>query len=513
MSQKYILAVDEGTTGTRAALLNREGEIIAMFYREFTQYFPRAGWVEHDPEEIWQVTIQVVERVLSKAKVSAADIAAIGITNQRETTVLWEKDTGRPVYRAIVWQCRRTRPLCDELKADGLQETVKDKTGLIIDPYFSATKIKWILDNVPKVREGAKRGKVLFGTVDSWLVWKLTGGKSHLTDYTNASRTMLFNIHSFEWDKELTDIFDVPEEILPQVRPSRDIYGYTKESEVLPGGIPIAGILGDQQAALFGQACFYPGTAKNTYGTGCFLLINTGEKAVNSSKGLLTSISCNEKGNPTYSLEGSIFVGGAAIQWLRDALGLIDAPEETEALARKVEDTGGVYVIPAFVGLGAPYWDPSARGAILGITRGTRKEHLVRATLESIAYQTKDILRVMLQEAGVSIRRIRVDGGAAKNDWLMQFQADILDLPVERPLYVETTSLGVGFLAGLGIGYWKEKEILHLWKREAVFLPQMRKETRKRLYVGWQKAVARILTSSQKGTWKSTIFRKEIHTS
>ncbi|MCK4926057.1 glycerol kinase GlpK [Candidatus Aerophobetes bacterium] len=500
MSKKYILAVDEGTTGTRAALLNREGEIIAMFYREFTQYFPRAGWVEHDPEEIWQVTIQVVERVLSKAKVSAADIAAIGITNQRETTVLWEKDTGRPVYRAIVWQCRRTRPLCDELKADGLQETVKDKTGLIIDPYFSATKIKWILDNVPKVREGVKRGKILFGTVDSWLVWKLTGGKSHLTDYTNASRTMLFNIHSFEWDKELTDIFDVPEEILPQVRPSRDIYGYTEENEVLPRGIPIAGILGDQQAALFGQACFYPGTAKNTYGTGCFLLINTGEKAVNSSKGLLTSISCNEKGNPAYSLEGSIFVGGAAIQWLRDALGLIDAPEETEALARKVEDTGGVYVIPAFVGLGAPYWDPSARGAILGITRGTRKEHLVRATLESIAYQTKDILRVMLQEAGVSIRRIRVDGGAAKNDWLMQFQADILDLPVERPLYVETTSLGVGFLAGLGIGYWKEKEILHLWKREAVFLPQMRKETRERLYVGWQKAVARILTSSQKGT-------------
>ncbi len=380
-----------------------------------------------------------------------------------------------------------------------MQGTVKDKTGLIIDPYFSATKIKGILDNVPNAREGVKRGKILFGTVDSWLVWKLTGGKSHLTDYTNASRTMLFNIHSFEWDKELTDIFDVPEEVLPQVRPSRDIYGYTEENEVLPRGIPIAGILGDQQAALFGQACFYPGTAKNTYGTGCFLLINTGEKAVNSSRGLLTSICCNEKGSPAYSLEGSVFVGGAAIQWLRDALGLIDVPEETEALARKVEDTGGIHVIPAFVGLGAPYWDSSARGAILGITRGTRKERLVRATLESIAYQTKDILRAMLQEAGVCIRRIRVDGGAAKNDWLMQFQADILDLPVERSLCIETTSLGVGFLAGLGIGYWEEKEILHLWKRETVFLPQMREETREELYEGWREAVARILTSSQKG--------------
>jgi len=499
MSEKYVLAIDQGTTGTRAVLLNREGEITALSYRELTQYFPRAGWVEHDPEEIWQATLQVVQGVLSEAKVSGTDIASIGITNQRETTILWEKDSGKPVYRAIVWQCRRTAPLCDKLKAGGFEKVVKHKTGLIIDPYFSATKIKWILDTIPRVREKAKRGKVLFGTVDSWLVWKLTGGRAHLTDYTNASRTMLFNIHSFKWDQELMDILDIPRQVLPQVRPSRYIYGYTKGTEVLPSGIPIAGILGDQQAALFGQACFYPGTVKNTYGTGCFLLLNTGEEAVNSSKGLLTSICCNEKGDPVYMLEGSVFVAGAAIQWLRDTLGLIRAPEETESLAGKVKDTGGVYMIPAFAGLGAPYWDPSARGAILGITRGTRKEHLVRATLESIAYQTKDVLEVMLQEAGVSIKEIRVDGGAAKNDWLMQFQADISNLPVERPLHIETTSLGVGFLAGLGIGYWKEKEILHLWKREAVFLPRMRKETREKLYGGWEKAVSRILTSSQKG--------------
>jgi len=494
MPQKYILAIDQGTTGTRAVLLNREGEVMAKFYQGFTQYFPRAGWIEHDPEEIWRVTYQVIEGALSKAKISGSDIAAIGITNQRETTILWDKDSGRPLYKAIVWQCRRTAPLCDKLKADDLEGTIKDKTGLLIDPYFSATKIRWILDNIPGVRERAKRGKVLFGTVDSWLLWKLTGGKAHLTDYTNASRTMLFNIHSFNWDEELMDILDIPREILPRAKPSKYIYGYTRENDVLSSGIPIAGILGDQQAALFGQACFHPGMLKNTYGTGCFLLLNMGRKVVNSSRGLLTTIACNEKGDPVYALEGSVFVAGAAIQWLRDGLGLISAPEETESLARKVKDAGGLYVIPAFTGLGAPYWDASARGAVLGITRGTKKEHLIRATLESIAYQTRDVLEVMLKEAGISIEKIRVDGGAAKNNWLMQFQADILNLPVERPFYLETTSLGVGFLAGLGVGYWKEEEISHRWKKEAVFLPRMKKETREKLYTGWKEAVAHILS-------------------
>ncbi len=494
--QKYILAIDQGTTGTRAVLLNQEGEIVAKYYQELAQYFPRAGWVEHDPEEIWQTSHQTIQRVLLKAKIISSDIAAIGITNQRETTILWDKDSGKPVYRAIVWQCRRTTPLCDKLKKDGLTQIIKNKTGLLIDPYFSATKIRWILDNIPGAKQKAKKGKIIFGTVDSWLLWKLTKGKVHLTDYTNASRTMLFNIHSFNWDKELMDIFDIPREILPQAKPSRYIYGYTDGDDVLPNGIPIAGILGDQQAALFGQACFYPGMIKSTYGTGCFLLLSTGRKIINSSKGLLTDISCNEKGDPVYALEGSIFVAGAAIQWLRDGLGLIGTPQETETLAGKVKDTGGVYVVPAFTGLGAPYWDASARGAILVITRETGKEHLIRATLESIAYQTKDILEVMLKETGICIEKIRVDGGAAKNNWLMQFLADILNLPVERPLYLETTSLGAGFLAGLGIGYWKKEEISHLWKREAIFLPQMRKEKREKLYTGWKKAVARILTSN-----------------
>ncbi len=494
--KKYILAIDQGTTGTRAVLLNREGEIVAKFYQEFTQYFPRSGWVEHDPEEIWQTSHQVIQRVLLKAKISGSAIAAIGITNQRETTILWDKDNGKPVYRAIVWQCRRTTPLCDKLKKNGLAQVIKNKTGLLIDPYFSATKIRWILDNIPEAKEKAKKGKIIFGTVDSWLLWKLTKGKAHLTDYTNASRTMLFNIHSFTWDKELMDIFNIPREILPQAKPSRYVYGYTEGDNVLPNGIPITGILGDQQAALFGQTCFYPGMIKNTYGTGCFLLLNTGRKIINSSKGLLTNIVCNERGDPVYALEGSIFVAGAAVQWLRDGLGLIETPQETEAQAGKVEDTGGVYVIPAFAGLGAPYWDASARGAILGITRGTGKEHLIRATLESIAYQTKDILEVMLKETDISIERIRVDGGAAKNNWLMQFQADILNLPVERPLHLETTSLGIGFLAGLGIDYWKEGEIPHLWKREAIFFPRMGKEKREKLYTGWKKAVARILSSN-----------------
>jgi len=498
MPQRYILTIDQGTTGTRAVLLNKEGEIVAISYQELTQYFPQAGWVEHDPEEIWQVTFQVAQSVLSKAKVSNTQIAAIGISNQRETTILWEKDTGRPVYRAIVWQCRRTAPLCDNLKAGGLQATIKRKTGLIIDPYFSATKIKWILDNIPDVRKKAKKGKVLFGTVDSWLLWKLTGGKAHLTEYTNASRTMLFNIHNLKWDEELLDIFDIPRDILPEVKPSKYIFGYTRKNETFPQGVPIAGIMGDQQASLFGQVCFQPGMVKNTYGTGCFLLLNTGKRPINSSQGLLTSLFCNEKGEPGYILEGSVFIAGAAIQWLRDGLGLIKSAEETEILASRVSDTNGVYVIPAFAGLGAPYWDALCRGAILGITRGTKKEHIVRATLESIAYQSRDILEVMCKEVGIPIKKIRVDGGAAKNDWLMQFQADILNIPVERPYYMETTSIGVGFLAGLSIDYWGKEQISLLWKKQSVFSPQMGEETREKLYRGWKKAVNCILTSREK---------------
>jgi len=498
MPQRYILTIDQGTTGTRAVLLNKEGEIVAISYQELTQYFPQAGWVEHDPEEIWQVTFQVAQSVLSKAKVSNTQIAAIGISNQRETTILWEKDTGRPVYRAIVWQCRRTAPLCDNLKAGGLQATIKRKTGLIIDPYFSATKIKWILDNIPDVRKKAKKGKVLFGTVDSWLLWKLTGGKAHLTEYTNASRTMLFNIHNLKWDEELLDIFDIPRDILPEVKPSKYIFGYTRKNETFPQGVPIAGIMGDQQASLFGQVCFQPGMVKNTYGTGCFLLLNTGKRPINSSQGLLTSLFCNEKGEPGYILEGSVFIAGAAIQWLRDGLGLIKSAEETEILASRVSDTNGVYVIPAFAGLGAPYWDALCRGAILGITRGTKKEHIVRATLESIAYQSRDILEVMCKEVGIPIKKIRVDGGAAKSDWLMQFQADILNIPVERPYYMETTSIGVGFLAGLSIDYWGKEQISLLWKRQSVFSPQMGEETREKLYRGWKKAVNCILTSREK---------------
>lgn len=489
----YILTIDQGTTGTRASLISREGEIVVQSYREFPQYFPRAGWVEHEPEEIWQNVLEVTAKTLSKTKIS--DIACIGIANQRETTILWDKDSGEPVYRAIVWQCRRTSPECGKLKEAGFQEKIKHKTGLVIDPYFSATKIQWILDNVPGVRNKAEQGKVLFGTVDSWLLWKLTGGKAHLTDYTNASRTMLFNIHDLTWDSELLDILHIPPQILPEVKPSKYIYGHTRKNKVLPGNIPISGIVGDQQAALFGQACFYPGTLKNTYGTGCFLLLNTGKQAVKSSSGLLTSICCNEQGNPAYTLEGSIFIAGAAIQWLRDGLELIRHPEETEFLANRVENAGGVYMVPAFVGLGAPYWDASARGAILGITRGTKKEHVVRAALESIAYQTKDILEVMLDDKNISIDRIRVDGGAAKNNWLMQFQADILNLPVERPVCLETTSLGAAFLAGLGAGYWDEDAIQHLWKKETVFYPGMEKNLRKKLYAGWKRAVEQTLST------------------
>lgn len=493
--QKYILAIDAGTTGIRAVFLNQQGEIIAKTHREFTQYFPKVGWVEHDAEEIWQVSLKVVKEALSKAKIYASNIAAIGITNQRETTILWDKESGKPLYRAIVWQCRRTAPLCEKLKADGLEKIIKDKTGLIIDPYFSATKIKWILDNFPEIREKINKDKVLFGTVDTWLLWKLTGGKSHFTDYTNASRTMLFNIHKLKWDEQLLNILDIPESILPEVKPSIFIFGYTRKNEVFPEGIPIAGMMGDQQAALFGQLCFQPGMVKNTYGTGCFLLLNTGKKVIKSHYGLLTSLFCSPEGEPIYVLEGSVFIAGAAIQWLRDGLGLIKRAEETELIAKKVNDTNGVYVVPAFTGLGAPYWNSSARGGILGITRGTKKEHIIRATLESVAYQTKDIIKIMGKETGIPIKKLRVDGGASQNNWLMQFQADILNLPVERPYYMETTSLGVGFLAGLSVGFWEKEQIFHLWRKDRIFLPHMEEEKREKLYKGWKKAVTRVLNT------------------
>ena len=494
ISQKYILAIDAGTTGIRAVIFNKKGEILAKSYREFTQYFPQAGWVEHDPEQIWQVTLEVVKDALIKGKIGISDIAAIGITNQRETTIIWDKDTGRPVYKAIVWQCRRTAPLCERLRAEGLEKIIRDKTGLIIDPYFSATKIKWILDKFPRVKDKAKKGGILFGTVDSWLLWKLTGGRSHFTDYTNASRTMLFNIHQLKWDKELLDIFDIPEEILPQVKPSIFIFGYTKKNDVFSEGIPIAGIMGDQQAALFGQVCFQSGMIKSTYGTGCFLVLNTGKKIINSSRGLLTSLFCSPEGDPLYVLEGSVFIAGAAIQWLRDGLGLIKKAAETEIIARNLSSTNGVYVVPAFTGLGAPYWDSSARGGILGITRGTKREHVIRATLESIAYQTRDIIDVMSREAGISLSKLKVDGGVSQNNWLMQFQADILNIPVERPYYMETTSTGAGYIAGVSVGYWKKEEISHLWKKDRIFVPHMQEKTREKLYKGWKEAVKRVLT-------------------
>ena len=495
MRQKYILAIDQGTTGTKVIVFNQQGEIVAAAYREFAQYYPQPGWVEHDPQEIWQVSLDVISTALAGGKIDAGDISAIGIANQRETTILWDKYTGEPVYNAIVWQCRRTAPLCDELKARGMEDLIKRKTGLVIDAYFSATKMMWILDNVPGIREKAQRGDLLFGTIDSWLVWKLTGGKVHITDYTNASRTMLFNIYHFKWDEELIQEIEIPPQILPEVRSSSEIFGYTVNNGILRSGIPIAGIAGDQQASLFGQACFAPGMAKNTYGTGCFLLLNLGREAVPPPDGLLTTIACGGDGKPVYALEGSVFNTGAAIQWLRDGLGIIDQVRDSESLACKVEDTGGVYFVPAFTGLGAPYWDMYARGAILGITRGTRREHIVRATLESIAYQSRDVLEIMAVNARTGIEKLRVDGGGAANDVLMQFQADILGVTIERPVITETTALGAAYLAGLATGYWRnQEELSYRWRVGARFEPKMDAEKREHLYYGWKRAVKRVLS-------------------
>lgn len=488
---KYIMSLDQGTTSSRCILFDREGNIASIAQKEFTQIYPEPGWVEHDPMEIWSSQIGVVTEAMAKISITSLDIAGIGITNQRETTVVWNRETGVPVYNAIVWQCRRTAGICEALKAKGFEKTFRDKTGLILDAYFSGTKIKWILDNVDGAREEAEKGNLLFGTIDTWLIWNLTKGKVHVTDYSNASRTMLFNIHELKWDEELLSILGIPESMLPAVKPSSMVYGYT-DPALTAGSIPIAGAAGDQQAALFGQACFEPGTAKNTYGTGCFMLMNTGEKAVSSSKGLLTTIAWGIDGKVDYALEGSVFIAGAAIQWLRDELKLIDSAADSEGYAQSVDDTNGVYVVPAFVGLGAPYWDPYARGIIVGLTRGVRKEHIIRATLEALAYQTNDVLSIMQLESGISLKALKVDGGACANNFLMQFQSDILDVPVQRPVIIETTALGAAYMAGLATGYWKSREeIASNWAVSRTFIPAMEPGERKRLTKGWEKAVKR----------------------
>ena len=491
MEKRYIAALDQGTTSSRCILFDREQNMAGMAQKEFTQFYPRPGWVEHDPMEIWSSQYGVLMEALAQSGADVRELAGIGITNQRETTIVWDRDTGRPVYNAIVWQCRRTAGLCEELKADpDFTAYVKDRTGLLIDAYFSATKIRWILDNVPGARERAEEGKLLFGTVDSWLIWKLTGGKVHVTDCTNASRTMLYDIRSLRWDETICKKLGIPMSMLPQVRSSSEIYGYVNIQGV---EVPIAGIAGDQQAALFGQTCFEPGEAKNTYGTGCFLLMNTGETPFVSKNGLLTTIAVGLDGKVTYALEGSIFVGGAVIQWLRDELGLISDSSDTEYFARKAADTAGVYVVPAFTGLGAPHWDMNARGAILGLTRGAGRNHIIRAALESTAYQTADVLRAMEEDAGIPLRELRVDGGASANGFLMQFQADIMDRPLRRPMIRETTALGAAYLAGLATGVWESlDDVRGSWTLDRLYEPAMGAEKREKLLRGWHEAVNRV---------------------
>ena len=485
---RYVLALDQGTTSSRAILFDNEQNIIAVRQREFEQLYPQQGWVEHDPMEIWSSQYGVMNEVVAQSGVDAHDIAAIGITNQRETTILWEKATGRPIYNAIVWQCRRTAPLVDELLSQpGMAEYIKENTGLVPDAYFSATKIKWILDHVPGARERAQAGEILFGTVDSWLVWKLTGGKVHVTDRTNASRTMLYNIHKLDWDDTLLNALDIPRAMLPRVTDSSEIYGYTDLCGVQ---VPVAGIAGDQQAALFGQGCFSKGEAKNTYGTGCFLLMNTGDTICRSKNGLLTTIAISLNGKVEYALEGSVFVGGAVIQWVRDGLRMIQESRDSEYYAQKVPDNGGVYIVPAFTGLGAPYWDMYARGAIVGITRGTTQNHIIRAAEESIAYQSYDLVHAMELDVGQPITALKVDGGASRDQFLMQFQADIVNTQVRRPACIETTALGAAYLAGLAVGYWKNRdEIRENWQIGASFAPEMDEEDCKKLLKGWHRAV------------------------
>ncbi|MED1112208.1 glycerol kinase GlpK [Bacillus paramycoides] len=488
--KKYILSLDQGTTSSRAILFNKEGKIVHSAQKEFTQHFPKPGWVEHNAQEIWGSILAVIATCLSEADVKPEQIAGIGITNQRETAVVWDKATGKPIYNAIVWQSRQTVEICDDLKEKGYSDMVREKTGLLIDAYFSGTKVKWILDNVEGAREKAENGELLFGTIDTWLVWKLSGGKAHVTDYSNASRTLMFNIHDLQWDDELLDMLTVPKSMLPEVRPSSEIYGETIDYHFFGQNVPIAGVAGDQQAALFGQACFGEGMAKNTYGTGCFMLMNTGEKAVASEHGLLTTIAWGIDGKVNYALEGSIFVAGSAIQWLRDGMRMFKDASESEEYASRVESTEGVYVVPAFVGLGTPYWDSEVRGAMFGVTRGTTKEHFIRATLESLAYQTKDVLCAMEADSGIELNTLRVDGGAVKNNFLMKFQSDILDVPVERPVINETTALGAAYLAGIAVGYWKNQdEIKSQWHMDKRFEPTMEAETSEELYAGWKKAI------------------------
>ena len=488
---KYILALDQGTTSSRAILFDKESKIVAVSQKEFTQVFPQPGWVEHNPDEIWQSQIEVAREVVAKANIQPKDIIAIGITNQRETTVVWDKDTGKPIYNAIVWQDRRTAGFCDEMKSKGLESYVKENTGLVIDSYFSGTKVNWILKNVEGARQKAEEGKLLFGTIDTWLIWKLTSGKVHATDYSNASRTLMYNIKELKWDSLLLRELGVPELMLPQVLPSAAAYGTTAAEIFFNVEIPICGVAGDQQSALFGQACFEPGMAKNTYGTGCFMLMNTGYKPVVSKSGLLTTIAWGVDGKIEYALEGSVFIAGAAIQWLRDGLKLIDSAPDSEYYAMKVADTGGVYVVPAFAGLGAPYWDMYARGGIFGLTRGTEKAHIIRATLESLAYQTSDILIAMQKDAGIQLKSLKVDGGASANNLLMQFQSDIINVPVERPKVIETTALGAAYLAGLQAGFYTREGIVQNRKSSTWFEPVMKQETREKLLRGWYKAVER----------------------
>ena len=486
---KYIMALDAGTTSNRCILFNKKGEICSVAQREFTQYFPQPGWVEHDADEIWASMLGVAVEAMSKIGASAEDIAAIGITNQRETAIVWDRNTGEPVYRAIVWQCRRTSAYCDALKEKGLTDKFREKTGLVIDAYFSGTKVKWILEHVQGARERAEKGELLFGTVETWLIWKLTKGAVHVTDYSNASRTMLFNINTLKWDEEILSELGIPKSMLPEAKPSSCIYGHS-DPAFFGGAIPIAGAAGDQQAALFGQTCFQPGEAKNTYGTGCFLLMNTGEKPVFSDNGLVTTIAWGLEGKVTYALEGSIFVAGAAIQWLRDEMRFIDSSAESEMMATQVQDTNGCYVVPAFTGLGAPHWDQYARGTIVGLTRGVNKYHIIRATLESIAYQVNDILSAMKADSGIELSSLKVDGGASVNNFLMQTQADIIDAPVNRPQCVETTAMGAAYLAGLAVGYWASKEdVLENWAIDQSFEPVIEEETRRMMIKGWNKAV------------------------
>ncbi|HEY3064240.1 MAG TPA: glycerol kinase GlpK [Methylomirabilota bacterium] len=491
-ARQYLLALDQGTSGSTALVLDRDGTVSGRGYAELPQHYPQPGWVEHDPEDIWTTTADAGRRALADARASGGDIAAIGITNQRETTILWERASGAPLHRAIVWQCRRTADLCDALRADGLEPVVRERTGLVLDAYFSGTKIRWLLDHVPGARSRAERGEIAFGTVDSWLLWKLTGGRVHATDVSNASRTLCLNLATVDWDPVMLDALGVPAAVLPAVRPSAGVFGETSDVGWLPAGIPIAGIAGDQQAALFGQACHRPGDAKNTYGTGCFVLLNTGPRRVTSSRGLVTTVAWRIGAETTYALEGSVFVAGAAIQWLRDGLGIIAQAAETKALAESVPDAGGVYFVPAFVGLGAPYWDMYARGTIVGLTRGTTRAHLARAALEAIAYQSRDVLDAMAADAGLALRELRVDGGAAANDFLCQFQADISDVAVLRPRNIETTALGAAHLAALGAGVWRS--LADVGQRTAIeraFKPGLDETTRAARYAGWQRAVER----------------------